>query len=147
MNRNISSKQQEIISAVDISGWNMSNERALAESLFEGRLNFFLVLFSIFMTAGFANSFSNRSIVFFLGSLVLFVVWLPLRRICIKYDAILRIIGEKENHPFLQTNKFLSQEGYSPIIKISKLMGIYIPLLCILILFLLGVAVDTAFLY
>jgi hypothetical protein len=110
MNRNISSKQQEIISAVDISGWNMSNERALAESLFEGRLNFFLVLFSIFMTAGFANSFSNRSIVFFLGSLVLFVVWLPLRRICIKYDAILRIIGEKENHPFLQPINFFHRK-------------------------------------
>ncbi len=83
----------EIIEALDISGWTFSDEREFMENLYVGRFNYFLVVFSLFMTAGFANNFKlYKSLVFYIGGIVLFLFWLLLYRGYKKHDRILKII-------------------------------------------------------
>ena len=74
-------KQEEISALIrSISIDSLSKEREFMENLFVGRFNYFIVVFSLFMTAGFANAITpkNNDLVFYAGALVLFFVWLPL---------------------------------------------------------------------
>lgn len=133
----------DIVAALDVSGWTFADEREFMENLYVGRFNYFLVVFSLFMTAGFANNFTtHKSIVFYVGSIVLFLFWLLLYRGYKKHDRIMRIIfRQKPDHPANRIEKIMGLEGYEPKYKVSKLMGVYIPWLCIL--FLLTVAVSV----
>lgn len=134
----------KIINSLDISGWNLSQEREFIENLYVGRFNYFLVVFSLFVTAGFANNYvSIKSIVFYAGAFLLFMVWLLLYRAYKKHDRILRLIFRNmENHPAHQIEKLMQLEGYKPKYKVSKLMGVYIPLVCIGFLVLSGILVN-----
>jgi hypothetical protein len=134
----------KIIGSLDAGEWSFSDEREFVENLFVGRFNFFLVVFSLFMTAGFANTFSTfKSLVFYVGALVLFFVWLILYRAYKKHDRIMRIIfGKKTEHPANKLEQILRIEGYKPKYRVSRLMGIYIPCLCISILIMIALAIT-----
>jgi len=90
-----------IIKSLDVSGWNLSLEREFIENLYVGRFNYFLLVFSLFVTAGFANNYTSlKSIVFYAGAVLLFMVWLLLYRAYKKHDRILRLIfSEMTSHP------------------------------------------------
>jgi hypothetical protein len=136
-----------IIAAMDFGSWNMSQEREFMENLFVGRFNYFLVCFSLFMTAGFANSFTQlKWAVFAAGAWVLFVVWLCLFRAYRKHDRIMKIIFSIKSHPAAQTDAIIRIEDtkrmygaawskrlneYSSKYRVSWLMGIGIPITCI----------------
>ncbi len=63
---------ETIISALDVSGWNLSKEREFIENLYVGRFNYFLLVFSLFVTAGFANNYTSlKSLVFYAGAVLL----------------------------------------------------------------------------
>lgn len=138
------SEVESIISSLDIGDWSLSDEREFVENLYVGRFNYFVVVFSLFMTAGFANNFTTyKSLVFYVGAFILFLVWLLLHCGYKKHDRILRIIfRNKAEHPASRIEKIMELEGYKPKYHVSKLMGVYIPWLCILVL--LGVAVAIS---
>ena len=101
--------KEELIKSLETSGWNLSNERDFVENLYIGRFNYFLV--------------------------VLFLVWLILYRGYKKHDRIMRIIfNDKKDHPASKIEAILKIEGYKPRYKVSRLMGVYIPWICIIFL-------------
>lgn len=124
---------ESIIKSLDVSDWSLSKEREFMENLYVGRFNYFLIVFSLFMTAGFANTFTSyKSVVFYVGASILFLVWLLLYRGYKKHDRIMQIIfRQKPEHAANQIERILQLEGYKPRYRVSKLMGIYIPWLCI----------------
>ncbi len=128
--------KEELIKSLETSGWNLSNERDFVENLYIGRFNYFLVVFSLFITAGFANNFNNfKYLVFYFGAFILFLVWLILYRGYKKHDRIMRIIfNDKKDHPASKIEAILKIEGYKPRYKVSRLMGVYIPWICIIFL-------------
>jgi len=135
---------KDIIGSLSVAGWSLSDEREFMENLYVGRFNYFLVIFSLFMTAGFANTFTNyKSVVFYVGALVLFLVWLPVYRGYKKHDRIMRIIfREKTDHPANRIERIMQLEGYSPKYRVSKLMGVYLLWLCIVLLLSIALAID-----
>lgn len=133
----------DIAHAVDIGDWNMSDERAFMENLFVSRFNSFLLVFSLFVTAGFANNFAAyKSLVFFAGAGVLVVVWLSLHRAYLKYDRIVKLLLHKRDHPMSQTQRLLELEGFSSGFRASWVMGVGTPALCVALLLAAGFATQ-----
>lgn len=124
--------------------WSFSDEREFMENLFVGRFNYFIVVFSLFLTAGFANNFENlKFIVFYVGFLVLIACWIPLYRGFRKHDRIMRIMfNDLKDHPGFIIEKIMKEEGYKPIFRVSYWMGLYIPSICSLVLLLTGILVQ-----
>jgi hypothetical protein len=129
----------------DVSGWNLSNEREFMENLFVGRFNYFVLIFSIFLTAGFANNFETfRAGVFFTGATITGMVWAVLHRAYLKHDRTLRLIFRHfPDHPVTRTEMLMRQEGYDPRFRASKMMGVYIPAACTFLLVMAGVLVAV----
>ncbi len=144
----IESEKNRLINSFNTSGWNLSDERAFMENLFVGRFNFFLLVFSLFVTAGFANSFRlYKYIVFYAGAFVLFLVWLSLYRGFRKHDRIMRIIfNEKKSHPAAKLADLMKLECFKPRYRVSYLMGIWIPLVCIGFLVIIAILVHCGIL-
>lgn len=136
--------KDSIVKSLDVSGWNLSREREFVENLYVGRFNYFLIVFSLFVTAGFVNNYESlKSVVFYAGAVLLFLVWLLLYRAYKKHDRILRLIfRDMEKHPAHQIEKLMQLEGYRPKYRVSKLMGVYIPWVCIGFLVLSGILVN-----
>lgn len=143
MEANNESEVNNIVESLDLGDWSFSAEREFMENLYVGRFNYFLVIFSLFLTAGFANTFIvYKSVVFFVGSFILFLVWLPLYRGYKKHDRIMKIIfRNKRNHPANRIEAIMQLEGYKPKYKVSKLMGVYIPWSCILLLLVIALSI------
>ncbi len=139
---------QSIIASMDSTDWTLSQEREFVENLFVGRFNFFLLVFSLVATAGFANTFSTfKWAVFLAGGLLLFLVWLTLFRAYKKHDRILRILfRDKPDHVVNKLERILELEGYKPRYRVSRLMGVRIPWLCIALLVITGIAVAMGYL-
>jgi len=139
-------KQEEIsalVQSIDID--ILAKEREFMENLFVGRFNYFIVVFSLFMTAGFANAITpnNKDLVFYAGALVLFLVWLPLFRGYRKHDRIMRLIfRDRSDHPAHAIEKIMQLEGYTPRYRVSLLMGVTIPWVCIAILLAFALAIS-----
>ena len=75
MEANKEEEIDKIVESLDIGGWSFSDEREFMENLYVGRFNYFLVIFSLFLTAGFANTFTiYKSVVFYVGGFILFLV-------------------------------------------------------------------------
>jgi hypothetical protein len=139
---------ESIIKSLDVSGWNLSQEREFLENLYVGRFNYFLIVFSLFVMAGFANNFKSfKSIVFYAGVVLLFMVWLLLYRAYKKHDRMLRLIfSDLKDHPAHKFENLMQLEGYNPKYKVSKFMGIYIPWFCIIFLLFSGIFIDAGIL-
>jgi amino acid permease len=139
---------ESIIDSLEADDRSLSDEREFVENLFVGRFNYFLIVFSLFVTAGFANSFKTfKSAVFYAGALVLLLVWLSLYRGYKKHDRILRIIFQrKADHPANKIETLMRLEGYEPRYEVSRLMGVVIPWVCILLLIMAGVATTLSYL-
>jgi len=127
-------KEDEIGAIVNsIKHEDLVKEREFIENLYVGRFNYFLLVFSLFMTAGFANAITpHKSAVFYVGAILLLLVWLPLYRGYKKHDRILRIIFQnREDHPANSIDRIMALEGYVPRYRVSLLMGVLIPWVCI----------------
>ncbi len=135
----------KLIKKLDGGVWSLSDEREFMENLYVGRFNYFLVVFSLFVTAGFANSFTNyKYIVFYFGGLILFMCWMPLIRAYKKFNNIMQILfNEKEDHTLYLLQEIMKKKGFKSKLVISRWMGIYIPILCILFLLSVGVLISV----
>jgi hypothetical protein len=137
-------KVAKLIDHIEDSGWTLSKEREFTETLFVGRFNYFLVVFSLFVTAGFANSFkTGRSLVFYSGAIVLLMCWMPLFRALKQFNNIISILfNNKKDHPVYILQKILKEKGFKSKLEISRWMGIYIPIVCIVLLLIFGLFID-----
>jgi hypothetical protein len=127
-------KKEEIDAIVEsIKHEDLVREREFTENLYVGRFNYFLIVFSLFMTTGFVNAVTpHKSAVFYVGAILLFLVWLPLYRGYKKHDRIMRLIFQnKEAHPVNAIERILALEGYIPMYRVSWFMGVLIPWACI----------------
>ena len=145
----------EAISKIDLGKWSMSDERAFMENLFVSRFNSFLVVFSLFVTAGFANNFSSfKWTVFIARALVLTIVWLSLFRAYKKYDRIIKLLSGEAAHPICQVNGLLEIDRKPIQKRLAKLlyfraswvMGVLTPAVCILALVFAGWAIQVGLL-
>ena len=90
------SECQSLIAKLDFE--KFYEERKWLEELFVGRLNNFLIVFSLIVTAGFANSFTNlKYLVFYFGALLLLFCWIPIVRSYHRYDNAVKILLNQEN--------------------------------------------------
>jgi hypothetical protein len=107
--------------------WDISQERAFIENLLGQRFNFLLIVFSIFV-AGAVNARSApilQCLVLTLGSVIICLLMLTIRRSQEKLDILLKIIFQDKTHPAAVANdlaKGRSRRG---------LVGNVIPALCL----------------
>ena len=77
--------------------WNMSDEREFMENLLCQRFNFFLILFSLFLTAAFtAQNKITTGLVLAVGSFVCLLVWLTIYRAHWKHHWIMDTLKAEE---------------------------------------------------
>jgi len=132
-----------MLKELDCGKWTLSDERAFFENLFAGRFNFFLIAFSLFVSAGFANNFTKmKYLVFYFGAFLLFLCWLTLLRALVKFDLIFEILFNQRKHPIFILQKIAKNGGYKPRFNNSRLMGVYIPFVCILFLIVMGILIN-----
>ena len=120
--------------------WSFSQEREFIENLFVGRFNTFMIVFSLFFSAGlYTTLVGSRPFVFYTGAFVLFLFWLILKRAYEKLDNILKLLHhDSSNHPGAILDKILKEKGYCQCYSVANLMGNIIPLVCIAILLCFG---------
>ena len=138
----------ELINSLDFNTFN--EERKWLEELFVGRFNNFLVVFSLIVTAGFANSFTCwKYLVFYFGAIFLSFCWLPLVRAYNKYDNAVKILLTQKEFKGEPNQIKIMQELYEKRKKnifkkfiISKWLVYYIPVLGITFLIIMGLCIN-----
>jgi hypothetical protein len=132
-----------LIDQLNYGNWSLSEEREFFENLYVGRFNYFIIVFSLFVTAGFANSFTKlKYLVFYFGAFLLILCWMPLLRAFRKFNLIITLLLNKRGHTLFILQKILKNGGFKSTLVISRWMGIYIPLICILFLFIMGLLIN-----
>jgi hypothetical protein len=117
-------------------GWDFYAERAFVENLFSQRFNYFLIVYSLFVTAtATVKDEKSMTIVLILGILLTFTIWLTLYRAYIKLIVNLKILHNlpMKGQVFALVNKEIN--SYCKIKRlfgVNNLIGIYIPLFCVL---------------
>ena len=129
---------EETIKVQKELGWDYYNEREFVENLFCQRFNYFLIIYSLFITAS-ASVKNEKSliIVLSLGIIMTIAVWLTLYRAFIKLIVNLKILHQipKDGHVFQIISKEIkSYHWLKRLWGVNDLIGIYIPLFCILTL-------------
>lgn len=118
-----------------LGDWNLSDEREFMENLLCQRFNFFLVMFSLIMTAAFTSqSDIGRTLILGTGALLSIMVWLTIYRAHVKHHWIMQYLYDKTNHPAAIVDKTVKKGGWKSLFSVSCLIGIVIPLGCILVL-------------
>jgi hypothetical protein len=120
---------------------SLDDERVFMEELLSQRLNFLLIVFSIFVAAGFAAKTSLlAAIVFFAGTCICYLMAKIVYRAHIKHHWIMRLFYHQPNpvsgslpHPITFINeamKKLPGRENSTTGSVSKLVGRTIPTVC-----------------
>ncbi|NDV77720.1 hypothetical protein D0T57_01865 [Dysgonomonas sp. 511] len=139
---------QSLIEDLDFDTFNA--ERKWLEELFVGRFNNFLVVFSLIVTAGFANNLENwKYLVFYFGAILLSFCWLPLVRAYHKYDNAVKILLTLKEFKGKPNQIGIMQELYGKrknnIFKnftISRWLAFYIPITCVVFLIIVGLGIN-----
>ena len=110
--------------------WDMSQERAFIENLLNQRFSFFLVVFSLVLAGGINSKAQlHLELVLTLGALVTTLFALVLARSQEKLDLILDDLTSDSTHPAAVIDKRAKPGGSG-----RRLIGIWIPRLCCLVL-------------
>lgn len=109
--------------------WDMSQERALCETLLARRINFFLVFYSIVLAGGLqADSQFELRLVYGVGTLICVLFATVLVQSQQKLDLILGELLSDESHPAA----IVSRKGTS--LGQPRILSVWIPRLCCAIL-------------
>ncbi len=123
----------------DSCTWSLYDERAIVESLFNQRFNFFLVVYAIILNVGFRGSFFEQCFVLSCGLSLLGLCWLVIWRTHNRLRIILTFLynikksnGKKANHPLKKLDYCISKERsfFNP--RALFIQARIIPILCIL---------------
>lgn len=72
------------------------------------------------------------------------MLWLTLYRAYLKLDRILRLLfNDKPEHVTAKIERIMNLEGFKSRYRVSRLMGVYLPLLCIALMIAAAIAVST----
>lgn len=127
------------------SNWNLFSEREFMEDLFCQRFNYFLLSFSIILTAISLLSAREKITVLICGILILTLTWYTIYRAYVKMDfclKMLRLVSRDRDGLFNMTDEEMTEQGKSCSITavanrfsgVNKIIAVYIPLLCVVTL-------------
>ncbi|HVZ16142.1 MAG TPA: hypothetical protein VG897_03420 [Terriglobales bacterium] len=133
-----------------LGNWSMSEERAFIENLLCTRINFFLVTFALILTAAFTAKYPGRTAILWAGLVICLLMWRAIHRAHVKHDWIMQQLYSIPTHPAAIVNDAVKGESagrqntsnlaaVDAGASVSKLVGIGIPIACLLTL--LGLAV------
>ena len=115
--------------------WNLNQERVFLENLMQTRFNFFLVAFGFWMVGAEHMSDKFPKLIFLVtGTLICFLLWLTIQRICEKVLAVLKMIHDDDSHPMTMVAAKSKTSGF-PSVSANHLIGYVIPLICIFFIF------------
>ncbi len=133
----------------------LDDEREFMENLLVARLNFLFVVFAIFVAAGFSiDSFLVSAIVFFVGSVLCWMMALLVHRAHVKHHWIMRLFYEQKLKPEelphviqFANEAMKASESRKNKTKgsVSVWAGVYIPRACWLFLALSGLICFALF--
>jgi hypothetical protein len=141
-------KVDSLVAELELNYCGFNKKQEFVENLFVGRFNFFLVVYSLFLTAGFASRLDGyRCLVFVLGLIILSSCWVPLFRSFIKHDRYMRLMFNIKILPAAIVEEIMRIEEYKKAksFKVSYWMGIYIPGLCVLSLLIIVILLIPEF--
>jgi hypothetical protein len=119
--------------------WDLSQERAFIENLFCQRFNFFIVIFSLVVAgAAAANTQPKLIIILWIGFVLCILLSLAIYRIYVKLIEILRSLHSIEGHPVAQSGVAVKDLGFRGLFGVNAIIGIIIPVICCLALFIGG---------
>ena len=118
---NIDAETRDKLSPV----WDMSQERAFMESLFNQRLSFFLIFFSI-VIAGALNTQKlwHLIIILCLGSIICWLLASTIYRAQKQWNLLMRELYKDMTHPATIINEAVKGRSSRPV------LGFWIPTLC-----------------
>jgi disulfide bond formation protein DsbB len=134
--------KQKIINTIEVqkkADWSYYSEREFVENLVSQRFNYFIVIYSLFITAiATVKDVRSLIIILSLGILILSFIGFTIYRTHIWLDIVFKILHnlQEKDHLFeiIRTEqkslKWIKRDHGS----VNKLMGIYIPLFCLLTL-------------
>jgi hypothetical protein len=115
--------------------WDINQERMFMENLLAQRFNFFLVTFSLFLGgAASANSQLKLQLLLLCGLILCLLMWATVYRIYIKVDITLKMCYEHEDQFLQEIARRTKQQGSVAFIGVNSLVGIWIPLTCVLMI-------------
>ena len=118
-------------------GWSYFSEREFVENLVSQRFNYFIVVFSLFITASATvKDVKSLIIILCLGIITLSVIGFTIYRTHVWLDIVFKILHNlpEKNHLFKiireeqEESKWIKRHHGS----VNKMIGIYIPLFCCL---------------
>lgn len=130
----------KLFESVNLGNWSMSEEREFMEKLLCQRFNFFLLTFSLILTAAFTTSSGNdRTLILLAGDILAILIGFTILRAHIKHHFIMTGLYSRKEHPAAIVNNAINKMGPDSLFTVSRMIGIWIPSACVLILFLFTV--------
>jgi hypothetical protein len=115
--------------------WDINQERMFVENLLAQRFNFFLVTFSLVLGgAASANSQLKLQLLLLCGLILCLLMWATVYRIYVKVDVTLKMCYEHEDKFLYEIAKRTKQQGIIAFVGVNSLVGVWIPLSCVLII-------------
>jgi len=115
--------------------WTMSDERQFIETLFNQRLNFYIITYSLVITGTIsAKNYSDKIYVLLIGSFLCFLLGISLYRACHKLLLILKLLHRTKQHPVRRTGRLARIYNWPLSVSINHVTGIWLPLSTILFL-------------
>ncbi len=143
---------QKLVNEID-DYHSLRKEHQWMEKLFGSRVNNFLIVFSLIVTAGFATDVRFlQLLLFYFGAIFLSIYWqTALLRAYHKYDTACMLLltqkkfGKDENPLFAIEQVQKQRKCYKYGLRkkaVSKWLSIWIPLMCIIFILILALAVT-----
>lgn len=117
--------------------WSLSDEREFLETLYNQRINFFILAYSLAITGVLsASSPLEKIFVLVAGLSITVILGLSLYRACHKLLLLLTVLHRTKQHPVRYSGKLASRYNWPLSVKVNHLTGVVLPLICSLILLL-----------
>lgn len=130
---------------VNSDNWTMSDERQFIETLFNQRLNFYIITYSLVITGTItAKSDTDKIYVLFIGAFLCFLLGISLYRACHKLLLILKLLHRTKQHPVRRVGRLARRYDWPLSISINHVTGIWLPFstLLFLIAWLIGTLLN-----
>ncbi len=138
------------------NGRSLDDEREFMENLLVQRLNFLLIVFSIFIAAGFAvKSYFLSAIIFFVGAFISYSMAKIVYRAHVKHHWIMRLFYNQKTsdselpHVIKFINDAMKEPKREKLTKgsVSNLVGKKIPTICWVSLLIFGILFSIIAIY
>ncbi|GEM_PF-1689559 len=116
--------------------WDINQERVYLETLLNQRFNFYLVIFALIIGgSASANSPQKSTLILVSGLILCLLMWATVYRIHVKLDIVLKMCYSHEGYFLKEIANRTKSKGIVGLITVNSLIGIWIPLVCTLVIF------------